>query len=373
MNIMLSQILALVGKLDDTPGDETPRERFRHYLRENVNEIGQIRDYIGECLRASGDQYNCALQDLVNHLGQFLGFEVTFGRYRGVQGQLGFDGHWKSPAAFHIVVEVKTTETYAIKTSTLLNYVNDLISEKRIPSWETALGLYVIGRPDPDLRQLENAIVAEKQTHQLRIISVESLLSLAEMMSEYDIRHEDILAVLRPSRPTIDPVVNLMVRLVSPPVEPVVVPPVEPTEGEAAYWLTPVRSDEEQTAEDCIQTLVARERIYAFGERTPGRKHIKPGDWMCFYACGKGVVAHAKVLTEPVKQPHSKVHHPEDYPWVFKVGEAQVYLDAPIAIDAALRSQLDAFRDRDLNKAWAWFVQATRSISEHDFKILTRG
>ncbi len=37
----LSQILALVGKLDDAPGDETPRERFRRFLKENVREVGQ--------------------------------------------------------------------------------------------------------------------------------------------------------------------------------------------------------------------------------------------------------------------------------------------------------------------------------------------
>jgi hypothetical protein len=32
-----------------------------------------------------------------------------------------------------VVVEVKTTEVYAVKTATLVGYVDDLISEKRIP------------------------------------------------------------------------------------------------------------------------------------------------------------------------------------------------------------------------------------------------
>ena len=118
MSIALKQILDLVGKLDDTPGEVTPRERFRRFLKENITEVGQIRDYIEECLRNSGDQYNRALQDLVNYLGHFLGFGVTFGRYHGVQGQIGFDGLWKSPTSFFIVVEVKTTDVYAIKTAT---------------------------------------------------------------------------------------------------------------------------------------------------------------------------------------------------------------------------------------------------------------
>jgi hypothetical protein len=36
MSITLNQIWALVGKLDDSPGDDTPRERFRRFLKENV-------------------------------------------------------------------------------------------------------------------------------------------------------------------------------------------------------------------------------------------------------------------------------------------------------------------------------------------------
>ena len=381
----LSQVLELVGPLSDSPGEHTARERFRSHLEKYVSDVGQLRDQIDECLRTSGDQYNRALQDLVNHLGRFLGFEVTFGRYRGTQGEVGFDGLWKSPTGFDLVVEVKTTEAYAVKTAALVGYVNDLISDKRIPSWESALGLYVIGRPDPDLRQLQNAIVAEKRTDQLRTISVDSLLSLAEVMSDYEVGHEDILAVLRPSGPDIDPIVDLMQRLVAgqpTPEYPVdtasatktmkETSPQVAVEDEVAYWLTPVKGDAEQTAEECIQTLVGDEGVYAFGDRTPGRRHIKPGDWICFYASGKGVVAHARVVAEPVNQPHPRVHDSERYPWVFTVSDTTLYLTEPVVIDAARRGQLDAFRGRDLNKAWAWFVQATGSISEHDFELLTQ-
>jgi hypothetical protein len=110
---------------------------------------------------------------------------------------------------------VKTTEVYAIKTSTLLNYINELVSQKGIADPEKAIDLYIVGRPDPEIRQLENAIIAEKKLQQLRIISVDSLLTIAEMMNEYDISHEDTLALIRPSTPTIDPVIVLMSRLVA--------------------------------------------------------------------------------------------------------------------------------------------------------------
>jgi hypothetical protein len=51
MSMTLTQVLSLVGKLNDSPGDETARERFRRFLRENVTAVGQIRDYIEEATR----------------------------------------------------------------------------------------------------------------------------------------------------------------------------------------------------------------------------------------------------------------------------------------------------------------------------------
>jgi len=370
--IALDQILGLVGKLDDSPGDETPRERFRRFLRENLLEVGQVRDYLEECLRKKGDQYNRAIQDIINHLGILLGFDVTFGRYHGVPGQIGFDGLWQSELKFSIVIEVKTTETYAIKTSTLIGYINDLISEKKIQ--ENVLGLYVIGQPDTELRQLENSIIAEKKIDQLRIISADSLLSLAEMMSEYDVNHEDVLAILRPSGPNLDQVVNLMARLVARPIEE---PPIEEEhrvepEGQINYWLAPVKSVKGRTAEECVKILVDQEKIYAFGERTPGRKLLKPGDLICFYASGKGTIGHARVMSKPENKPHPKVLQPEKYPWTFKIEEPELYLDNPKIIDSELRSKLEAFQDRDPNKPWGWFVVSTRKLSEKDFKLLTR-
>ena len=377
MSVKLGQILALVGKVDDSPGGDTPRERLRGFLEENVREIGQVRDYIEECLRSTGEQYSRALQDLVNHLGRFLGFEVEFGRYHGIRGEVGFDGHWSSPAGVHVVVEVKTTETYAIKTSTLVGYVDQLISQQKIANWDAALGLYVVGRPDPEVRQLENTILAEKRTDQLRLASVESLLSLAELMADYDVTHDDVLAVLRPSGPSLDAIVDLLARLTAQP-RPEEVRPEDGEEpegggltGEATFWLTPVKPLGGQSAEDAVRTLVGEERVYAFGDRTPGRRHLKPDDWICFYATGKGVVAHAKVASRAEHRSNPKVRDPAKHPWLFKVTEPKLYLEDPVAIDAELRGQLDAFKGRDLGKGWAWFVQATRKVSRVDFEHLT--
>ncbi|MFC1874670.1 EVE domain-containing protein [Chloroflexota bacterium] len=377
MAISLTQILSLVGKLDDTPGDDTARERFRQYLKENVKNAVNIRDYVQECISISGDQYNRALQDLINYLGHFLGFDVSFGRYSGIRGELGYDGLWISPSGFNIVVEVKTTEAYSIKTSTLIGYINGLIDERKITDKNQVLGLYVIGRYDSDVNQINNAILAQRRTDELRTISADSLLSLAELRDEYDITHDDVLSILKPSGPSIDKYIDLMTRMVaqrqSEELTKEAIPEVREMETDETntYWITPVKSDEDQTAEKVISSLVGVNKIYAIGERTPGRRIMKTGDHICFYATTKGIVAHATLDSKPEKNEHPEIKDNEKYNWIFRLSDTKLYLDKPIIIDANLRNQLDEFHDRDPNKGWSWFVQSTRRVTEHDFNILT--
>lgn len=393
----LDVILDLVGSLDDTPGEDTARERFRNYLTREVDEVGHVRDLIEECLRESGSQYARALQDLVNYVGRFLGFEVEHGRYKGTVNDIGHDGLWTSPGGFYVVIETKTTEQFHIKTSALTGYVNELISEQRVPGWENAMGLYVIGDPDPEVNQLEHSIVAENKTDQLRTISIEALLSLAELLSEYDVTHEDALAVLRPSGPSIDPIAKLMARIVaqeqvrqegreSPKEDeqkqdktPAAASKTErqPTpDGEPSYWLTPVSDKGGMTPKEVVYRLVGESQVYGYGERTPGRKDLSPGDQIAFYATGEGVVAQAEVASRPDERQNPGDHLPtpdaEEYPYIFSLRDPVLYLEEPVVINQSLRGELDAFEGRDLSKAWSWFVQSSREVSEHDFDVLTR-
>jgi len=377
----LEQVLELVGDLDDAPGEKTPRERFRRFLSQNLTSVGAVRDYVEECLRSSGEQYNRALQDLVNHLGRLLGFDVTFGRYKGVQGEIGFDGVWKSPSGLYIVVEVKTTDVYAIKTATLLGYIDRLISEQKIPDWDHALGLYVVGRSDAELKQLENSIIAEKRTHQLRVITVDKLLTLAELLADYEMEHEAVLTVLRPTGPIVDSLIELMAGLVAKEIRTAgegIQQPQEETTNELSsesegidvkYYLTSVASDDTCTAEECIKKLLGA-GIFAASENL--KRKVKPGDWICFYATATGVVAHARVKSSPVQKHHPLVKHPEKYPYVFEVDSVSIYTENPVVLSAELRAKLDAFQGRDSSKRWAWFVQGTGRVTKHDFMLLTR-
>lgn len=208
--IDLNTLLQLVGNLNDSTDKESASERFRNYLQSYVVGPSEAREYIEEALRHSGDQYNKALQDLINHLGHLLGFNVTYGRYRGVRGQIGFDGFWKSPTGKSIVVEAKTTDVYTVRTDTLLGYINSLVSDGRIKSGGEAIGLYIYGRFDSQTSQLENAITVENRRNQLRVVSVSALLDLLELKHKYGLTHESILGLLLPAPIRIDPIVDLI-------------------------------------------------------------------------------------------------------------------------------------------------------------------
>lgn len=209
----IEDVLAQVGRLDDSPGDDTGRTRFRRYLEENVTEPGQLRDYIDQCLDRSEERYARALQDLVTQLGRFLGFGVRHAPYEWLPGQIGFDGRWASNWEVSVVIEIKTRETYEALTPTLARSIQRLINDGEIPNWSRALGLYVIARPDLHLNHLEKAILDERQAHQLRIASLDSLFTLADLLYEETLTHQDVLTVLRSSSPTADWLVELVARL----------------------------------------------------------------------------------------------------------------------------------------------------------------
>jgi len=393
----LDDILGLVGTLDDAPGDDTPRQRFRRFLQDSVVTLAAVRDYIDTCIRNKGPQYDHALQDLINHAASLIGFDAEFGRYRGVTNDIGHDGLWRRKD-FTIVAEVKTADAYSIKTATLVGYVDRLISEGRVTNWDQAMGLYVVARTDAQLTQLANSIIAEKRTQQLRIATVDTVLSLAELVQDGHITADEAVALLRPVGVYVAETVELLARIAAKSVDPASTaaelsdggPPVEVqvtsvvpapvpkqpastlASTERLHLMTPVRDEAEQSAKDRIQQLVGA-GWYVFGESTPWRKRLKPGDRICFYESGVGVVAEAEVASYPEKKPpavRGLVKDIKKYPWSFRIKSARFLFDEPVVIDADLRSKLLAFAGRDLNGPWSWLVQGTRSLSEHDFKLV---
>jgi len=377
--IDLHTLLNLVGPLDDSDDSKAARPRFRTYLHDNIQSAAALRAYADSALSTSGDQYNKALQDLINHAGQLLGFEVQFGRYRGTQGDIGFDGLWRSPTGTVLVVESKTTDVYTVKTSTLLGYVNDLVSEGVLERADQAVGLYVYGRFDAETSQLENAIIAEGRNEQLRVASVDALLNLLELKQEYELEHETVVQLLLPSPVRVDAIVNLIFDITSQErreaaEETPTLPQSQVQAGaeEINYYLLPAADSEDGTPVLENLHLWLDQGMWGLGQRTGYRKSFQPGDRLCFYAVRIGVVVECKVVSSAYALEPSKSPKPDlGVPYGIQLEDVRWFEDQPVQFTTDVRAELSGFRGRDLNKGWAWFVQGTSKLTEDDFELLT--
>jgi len=151
-------------------------------------------------------------------------------------------------------------------------------------------------------------------------------------------------------------------------------PSGRPGSRDPIFLITPVKDEAGVTARQTLESLLGR-NVYVFGDGTTGRDRIRAGDQICFYRSGVGVVADAVIASAVERRGVEFARDGARYPWAFAVRDVRFYFDAPVAIDAALRSRLDAFVKRGHDPQgpyWSWLVQGTRYLSAHDFGVLTR-
>ena len=203
----VQQIIAFAGDGRLTDGGESSTE-FRQFLTQVPT--GVVTRYATECLVEPFSGSGLALQDIVNEIGRRLGFDVSHGRYRGVSGQLGFDGLWKSSDGHALVVEVKTTDTYRIDLGTLAGYRNGLAKSTSLSEdWSSIL--IIVGRQDTG--DLEAQIRGSRHAWDVRLISTEALVRLLAVKEEVEDPkiQARIHAVLRPREFTkLDEIVDIL-------------------------------------------------------------------------------------------------------------------------------------------------------------------
>ena len=114
--LTIEQVVATAGDGRLRDGTESQRE-LREYLRQVA--IDALATYADYCLTNSFPKGGHVLQDIVNELGRRLEYDVTNGRYQGTTNAIGFDGIWRDPAGYGLVVEVKTTDAYRLSLDTV--------------------------------------------------------------------------------------------------------------------------------------------------------------------------------------------------------------------------------------------------------------
>ena len=176
----IQQIIAWAGDGHLRDGSSAAVE-FREYLEQIP--ASRLAEYCTQCLDESFSDSGLVLQDLVNEVGRRLGFDVQFGRYRGSQSAIGFDGIWKFPSGHQAIVEVKTTSAYQLRLETIANYRRRLIEQQQLIEADSS-ALIVVGRDDTS--DLEAQIRGSRHAWDIRLISVEALLRLLDVKEELE-------------------------------------------------------------------------------------------------------------------------------------------------------------------------------------------
>jgi hypothetical protein len=280
MKIDLDQILALAGDLEL----EDSRKRFQSFLAESAKDLDSIRELAVSALKVSDLQHSLALQDLVLSLGSPLGFEPS----------LSFGGHWKSPAGVIFLLEMVAGEE-PIEIAALVDRAESVAT---IPAASLAgegaggaeaeaterdgkededggtvdeedeeisvLVLLVV--QDSELLRVEDAIIEGDEEGMVRTISISALLVLSKMAKDYHFTHDDILMLLLTSGPSVDPIVDLLSRVISQ------CEAETPTLEEIAQILGPLGRGGESTPDEALQDLIDQSQYYAFGNRGTGRR-----------------------------------------------------------------------------------------------------
>ena len=267
MKIDLNQIVALAGDLEL----EGSRKRFQSFLAELAKDLDSIRELAASAMKVSDLQHRLALQDIVFSLGVQLGFEPG----------LSFGGHWRSPSGVifllrlvagdepidiaALVDRAEAAEKEVLKDEDGGAVAGGAVDEEDVAEDEVSV-LVLLVAADSEILRVEDAIIEGDDEGLARAVSISALIALSKMVKDYHLTHDDVLMLLLTSGPSVDPIIDLLSRIISQ------CEAETPTLEEIAQILGPLSRGGESTPEEALQDLIDQSQYYAFGNRGSGRR-----------------------------------------------------------------------------------------------------
>ena len=318
MSVSLAELLPLVGRLDDAPGFDTPRERFRRFLLERATHLPTIQALIEECQRSVGEQHHRVLQDLIAVAGRALQFAITFGTYEGSADDLSTHGRWRSAGVLDVVLQIETDHS-AAALEPLARAV--AASREAADEGEATIGLCVVARQSASRGKL-GKLIAQGELPDIRVISVKSLLSLAAHVAAGRVSHGEVVELLRTSS-ALDFMIELMTRPAAGAPSSDSIAPLD-VESRPAFWVAIVTGDAAVSADRWLASVVSERHMLPVWDADQGRGRGSTGDWVCFFLASKGIVGHAQ-LAYVVEDGASVVRHGEKFGQVYQLAHVTLY------------------------------------------------
>lgn len=187
-----------------TPPVESPRLFFRRHLQQRTATAADLAWYFDESTPrfAGSAEVRLAVEELVDRLGTFLGFDVA----RGDQDSSAL---WTSPLGPRLLVWVDSgTRAVATMTSALHRRTQLLATLDVARDGELTCLFVLVGTCDE--RLMNEAVTLRRASRQLRLISVPSLMSLTDTVDRGRFGHREALGLLRPPSALADGIVEVV-------------------------------------------------------------------------------------------------------------------------------------------------------------------
>ena len=360
MNVTLNELLMLVGRLDDAAGFDTPRERFRRFLVEHVTGAHAARALVEQCQYAPGDQHHRALRDVVVALGRGLGFEPRFGSYQSAGRLPKPDGQWHS-RRLDVLLEIRTDQAQNTDLEALTKAVSELGVAPKSGNGR-AIGLCVLTPLYAARVRIDDVQRTAAADSRIQVTTLRALLAIAAMAGEKRLSHDDVVRLLG-SGLGLDFIADLLERAggAAREIKETEAVPPAPVTSESRFWLATINADQGATPEEFVELVIGKRQIFGVVENGNPQNIAQPGDRLCLYIPGKGVVGHCQVrsIAEGVtglRDAHrfSKLLHLED---------AVLHVNDPMPPEEEMQLRMRALRaDRH--------AQQLTLLSAHDFTAL---
>ena len=176
----LDQLIAFAGDGKLMDGGTTSTE-LRELLAAAPSTF--LTAWKDEALSDRYDGFGFVLQDLVNEVGNRLGFKVASGLYRGRSGMEGHDGIWKGHEGHVLLVETKTSSSHRIELRRLAEARRRFVTREPVDD-EACSTLIVIAEEDTE--ELEAQVRGSRSAWEVRLLGVESLYKLLSIRESLD-------------------------------------------------------------------------------------------------------------------------------------------------------------------------------------------
>lgn len=343
MTVTLNELLMLAGRLDDSSGFDTPRERFRRFLVEHVTDAHAARTLIEQCQHSPGDQHHHALQDLVVVLGRCLGFETRYGSHLPAAGSLKADGHWRS-RRLDVVLEIRTDQTEATSFEALSRSMAAFSANSQPAKAGRALGLCVLTPLYAGRGRLEEIQGSQTPDSRVRLVTLRSLLTVADMIGAGRLTHDDLVRLLG-SDLEFDFAAELLERAANPasPAHPAIPHAARfEVHADTGFWLATVGADQGATPEQFVEIVIGRRRIFGISEGAAPPNTPQQGDGICFYVPGRGVVGHGHVRS--AAEGGIGLRDAHRFSLLLQLQDVVLYLHAPSPLEEEMQLRVRAAR-----------------------------